>query len=82
MAWYILFPCSFGRTAGGISLDDEDLAFLRVTALTVGQLSIAVKGEFRLGQHVRLGLSSAFLIFADFSAQEITAFRTSKFRSK
>ena len=45
-----------GGASGGISLYDKDLAFFRFPALTVGQLSIAVKGKSGFGQHVGLGL--------------------------
>ena len=52
----LIFPVSrrLGRTARGISLDDKDLALRRVPALAVRKLAVAVKGEFRLCEHVRL----------------------------
>ena len=49
-------PGCFGRASGRISLNNENLAFFRVPALTVGQLAVTVKGELGFGQHVGLGL--------------------------
>ena len=49
-----------GRTAGGISLHDEDLAFRGIPTLAVGQLSVGIKGIFLLGQQVGLGLLLGF----------------------
>ena len=49
-------PGSFGRTACGISLDDEYLAFFCITALAVGQFAVAVKGKPGLRQHIGLCL--------------------------
>ena len=49
-------PRRLGRTAGGVTLYDEDLAFLRIAALTVGQFAVAVEGIFLLRQQIGLRL--------------------------
>ena len=54
---------SFCRSAGGITFDDENFADGRVTAFTVGQFSVGVKGEFRLCEKISLG---PFFGFSDF----------------
>ena len=62
----LVLPVSshLGGTAGRISLDDENFAFLRIPAFAIGQLAVAVKGKFRLCQHICLGF---FLRLPDFS---------------
>ena len=51
-----------GRTACGISLYDKNLTLGWIFALTVGKLSIGIKGIFLLGQKIGLG---SFLCLAD-----------------
>ena len=48
------FSCRLGRAARRISLNNEDLTFLRIPALTVGKLPIAVKGILLLGKKIGL----------------------------
>ena len=54
--------CRLGRAACRISLYDENLAFGSIPALTVGQLSVGIKGKFLLRQ--KIGLCT-FLCFSD-----------------
>ena len=42
------------RTTGRISLNNENLTFGSISALTICQLSVGIKGKFLLGQQVRL----------------------------
>ena len=46
---------SLGRTAGGISLYNKDLAERRIFLLTVGQLAVGIKRVFLLGEKIGLG---------------------------
>ena len=48
--------CHLGASAGGITLDNEDLAFGRVLAGAVGELSVTVKGKLLFDQHIGPGL--------------------------
>ncbi len=48
--------CHLGRAAGGITLNDKDLALGRIPGFAVGELSVGVKGKLRPHQHIRLGL--------------------------
>ena len=54
--------CRLGRTSCRISLHDKNLAFGSIPALTVGQLSIGIKGKFLFRQKVGF---CTFLCFSD-----------------
>ena len=48
--------CGLGRTAGRVSLNDKNLALFGVSAFTVGEFSVAVKGKLLFYQQVCPGL--------------------------
>ena len=64
---------SLGRTAGGISLYNKDLAERRIFLLTVGQLAVGIKRVFLLGEKIGLG---TFFRLTDLGR----FFRTGKYR--
>ena len=43
-----------GRTAGGITLYNEDFALFRIFRNTVGQFAVGIKRELLPSQHIRL----------------------------
>ena len=53
-------PGRLGRTAGGISLHDEDFADRGIATLAVSQFSVGIEGIFLPGQHVGLGFLLGF----------------------